>query len=61
MLRELPLEFLTRADVERYLALEFPEHAFPVELISLIHAKTEGDPLFMVDLLRYLRDRGAIA
>jgi len=61
ILRELPLEFLTRTDVERYLALEFPEHAFPVELVALIHAKTEGSPLFMVDLLRYLRDRGVIA
>jgi hypothetical protein len=27
--RELPLDFLTRADVEQYLALEFPGHDFP--------------------------------
>src|SRR5262249_27875942 len=26
----------------------------------ILHARTEGNPLFMVDLLRYLRDRGVI-
>ena len=29
MCQELPLEFLTREDVDRYLALEFPQHRFP--------------------------------
>jgi predicted ATPase len=55
--REVALEFLARADVEHYLALEFPEHRFPEEFADLVHAKTEGSPLFMADLLRYLRDR----
>jgi predicted ATPase len=55
--RELALEFLNRGDLDRYLALEFPEHGFPEEFAALIHARTEGSPLFMVDLLRYLRDR----
>ena len=55
--REVALEFLTRPDIERYLALEFPEHRFPEEFAALVHARTEGSPLFMVDLLRYLRDR----
>src|SRR5215510_8489468 len=59
--RELSLEFLNRAEIEQYLALEFPGHLFPPELPELIHAKTEGNPLFMVDLARYLRDRGVIA
>jgi len=59
--RDVPLAFLTPADVERYLTLEFPEHRFPPEFASLIHAKTEGSPLFMVDLIRYLRNRGVIA
>ena len=26
----------------------------------MIHAKTEGSPLFMADLVRYLRDSGGI-
>ena len=61
VLHELPLDFLTRDDVRRYLSLEFPEHRFPPEFEALVHAKTEGSPLFMVDLLRYLRDRGVVA
>ena len=55
--RELSLEFLTRADLDRYLALEFPGHGFSEEFAALVHARTEGSPLFMADLLRYLRDR----
>src|SRR5204863_6830007 len=59
--REILLTFLSRSDIEGYLALEFPEHGFPAEFAVLIHARTEGNPLFMVDLLRYLRERGVIA
>jgi predicted ATPase len=58
--REIQLGFLSRADVERFLVMEFPEHAFPEAFASLIHARTEGNPLFMVDLTRYLRERGVI-
>jgi predicted ATPase len=59
--REIALELLTRPDLERYLALQFPQHRFPEGLAALIHAKTEGNPLFMVDLLRHLRDRQVLA
>jgi tetratricopeptide (TPR) repeat protein len=59
--RELPLEFLSLDDVKRYLALEYPGHDLPDALAALIHEKTEGSPLFMVDLVRYLRDREVIA
>jgi len=58
--RELLLEFLTDAEIAEYLTLEFPRHAFPPDFAKLIHAKTEGSPLFMADLVRYLRDRGVI-
>jgi hypothetical protein len=58
--RELVLEFLTRDDIAAYLALEFPGHALPPDFPALILAKTEGSPLFMVDLVRYLRDREVI-
>src|SRR5262249_23990949 len=54
---ELPLDFLTLEDVERYLALEFPNHQFPKQFATLIYTKTEGSPLFMADVVRYLRDR----
>ncbi len=59
--RELLLEFLTAAEIAEYLALEFPGNRFPPEFPQLIHAKTEGSPLFMADLVRYLRDRSVIA
>jgi len=58
--REIELEFLSDLEIEKYLALEFPDHRFPAELPRLIHAKTEGNPLFMADLVRYLRDRRVI-
>src|SRR5205823_12964502 len=51
---ELALGFLGRADIDRYLELAFPGHAFPPELAGLVHARTEGSPLFLADLLRYL-------
>ena len=54
------MPFLSRDDFDRYLALAFAGHQFPEELASVLHARTEGNPLFMVDLLRYLRDRGVI-
>jgi serine/threonine protein kinase len=38
--RELALEFLSREEVEGYLALEFPGHDFPAEFATLIYAKT---------------------
>jgi predicted ATPase len=60
LFEEIGLGFLETADVEHYLALEFPGHGFPRDFAGSIHAKTEGSPLFMVDLLRYLRDTGGI-
>ncbi len=60
LFEEIALGFLAPADVDRYLALEFPEHHLPAEFSALIHAKTEGSPLFMADLVRYLRDSGGI-
>ncbi len=58
--REISLPFLSRGDVHDYLALAFVGHQFPEEFADVLHARTEGNPLFMVDLLRYLRDRGVI-
>ncbi len=61
LFEEVGLGFLEPPDVERYLALQFPGHAFPKDFAQAIHAKTEGSPLFMADLVRYLRDTGGIA
>jgi adenylate cyclase len=59
--RETTVDFLTRNETSEYLALNFPNHRFPVDLAALIQDKTEGNPLFMVDLVRDLRNRGVIA
>jgi len=59
-LEEISLGFLEKRDVERYLAVMFPQHRFPPSLAEAIHAKTEGSPLFMADVVRYLRDSGSI-
>jgi predicted ATPase len=60
ILREIALPFLSRDDHDRYLALAFPGHDFPDEFAAVIHARTGGNPLFMVDLLRYLCDRAIL-
>ncbi|MBA2117853.1 serine/threonine-protein kinase [Bremerella alba] len=59
--REICLEFLSEDDLARYLDLEFPEHQFPKAFTAFVHDRTEGSPLFMVDLLRYLRDQGGLS
>jgi predicted ATPase/predicted Ser/Thr protein kinase len=58
--REISVGFLGAAEIERYLAFTFPGHRFPAGFSSLIHSQTEGNPLFMVDLLRYLHDRSVL-
>jgi predicted ATPase len=59
--REILLGFLSRQDIDAYLAQAFPGHAFAADFASLVYARTEGNPLFMADLLRYLRERKVIA
>src|SRR5262249_43243377 len=51
---ELPLEYLSETAVARYLAVRFPAHSFPPALARLIHERTEGHPLFMVNVVDYL-------
>ena len=58
--REITPSFLDEAAIERYIALQFPEHNFPEGLAALIHQRTEGNPLFMSDVLRDLRRRQII-
>jgi tetratricopeptide (TPR) repeat protein len=54
-LSELVVSFLTPDDVEQYVAAQWPNP--PRGLASLVFAKTEGNPLFMVDLVGYLVER----
>ena len=57
---EVLLGLLGPQDIDRYLGLEFPEHSFPGEFVELIESRTEGNPLFMVDVVRDLRAAGVI-
>lgn len=59
--KELPLEYLTEEAVAEYLAVRFPANRFPAELGGLIHERTEGNPLFMVNVVDYLVTEGLIA
>ena len=59
--RELRLRLLDRADVDRYLDLVCPGHSFPPEVSAVVHTRTGGNPLFVAELVRFLRDRGVLA
>ncbi len=58
---ELAVGFLSRGEIHDYLSAAFPGHGFPPDLADLILARTEGSPLFMADLLRYLSQQGVLA
>ena len=58
--REIVLELLTEDDVRSYVDLQFPNNDFTSDFVRLIHCQTDGHPLFMTDILRYLASRGVI-
>ena len=55
--RELPLSLLTETDVQAYLNRRFVRNTFPPELAVSLHARTEGSPFFLVELIQELRER----
>jgi predicted ATPase len=57
---ELPLRFLQEPAVAAYLAARFPQNRFPAFLSRTIHKRTEGNPLFMINMTDYLTDQGLI-
>lgn len=57
---ELPLEYLSEKAIAEYLAVRFPTNRFPAELASVIHDRTDGNPLFMVNAVDYLLAKGLI-
>ena len=58
--KELPLEYLTVAATSDYLTVRFLRHDFPAGLAELIHKRTDGNPLFMVNTVDYLLETGLI-
>lgn len=57
---ELSLGFLTEAAVSEYIEARLPQHLLPEDLARLIHQRTDGNPLFMVNLVDYLLAQGVI-
>lgn len=57
---ELPLEYLAEDVIAEYLTAKFPSHQFPVRFRRMIYRRTEGNPLFMVNLVEYLIDQNVI-
>ena len=59
--RELSLEQWDRDDIEQYLSLELPNSNLGASFIEFVHSRTEGNPLFVTDLLKHLRDQDVVA
>lgn len=57
---EMELGVLDDTAVTRYLDARFAGHRFPVELASAIHARTEGNPLFLMHVVDALVANGKI-
>jgi DNA-binding winged helix-turn-helix (wHTH) protein/tetratricopeptide (TPR) repeat protein len=56
--RELALEFLTERDVADYLALRLATARVPAGLDTLVHQRTDGNPLFVSHVVDFLLAHG---
>jgi len=56
----LPLKLLSRAAVEEYLAVRFNQPAISDPVVSTVYIRSEGNPLFMVNIADYLISHQAI-
>jgi DNA-binding winged helix-turn-helix (wHTH) protein/tetratricopeptide (TPR) repeat protein len=57
-LREVQLSLLALDDVREYVQSAFGTTDVPADLPAFVFRKTEGNPLFMTDLVRYVRETG---
>jgi predicted ATPase/DNA-binding winged helix-turn-helix (wHTH) protein len=58
---ELPLTFLSEVSIQEYLAGRFPAGPIPPRLSRLLHQRTDGNPLFLINLLEYWLAEGTLA
>jgi predicted ATPase len=58
---ELPLELLSETAVATYLAARCPGSRLPAELVQMIHQRTNGNPLFLVNIVEDLLTRGLLS
>ena len=56
----LLLELLTVGEVAAYLQERFGAHQFPAALAQAIHQRTEGHPLFIINMVEALLQQGAV-
>ncbi len=59
--RELGVALLSEAEVVDYLNRTYPGHEFPADFARAVHTRSEGSPLFVADVLRWLGTQGVIA
>ncbi len=57
---EVPLGFLTPAEADEFVRREMGGRPVASELVEAIYARTEGNPLFMVNVMAYLRARDGL-
>src|SRR5215471_498514 len=58
---ELPLTLLTATAIAEYLETRFPGTQHATELAHFVHQRTEGNPLFMVNMVEYWVTQGWLA
>ena len=57
---ELSVELLSETDVEAYLSYRFPHSTLPQQLGPLLHQRTDGNALFMVNMVEHFIAQGKI-
>ncbi len=57
---ELSLDLLNQAEVSDHLTLRFPRSEFTPALARIIHEHSEGNPLFMINMIEYLISHGVL-
>ena len=57
---ELPLGLLSEGAIGDYLAARFPQERLPSALARRLHQRTEGNPLFLVNLVDYWLAQGML-
>jgi DNA-binding winged helix-turn-helix (wHTH) protein/tetratricopeptide (TPR) repeat protein len=59
--QEVSLGLLSQDDIEHYLSLELPQAHLSANFVEFVHRRTEGNPLFVTDLVKHLREQGVLS
>lgn len=54
---ELTLGFIDSSDIRQYLDLRYRSHTFPDKFAEWLRTRTEGNPMFVANMLQFLQDR----